>query len=95
MYYGKSQLMVENPINRYLVNTAMVSKMKKNADGSVTIYVQKDSPGKAKEQNWLPSPNETAYMFMRLYWPKPATESVSVLPVGKGTWKPPGVVMAE
>ena len=95
MYYGKSQLMVENPINRYLVNTAMVSDMKKNADGSVTIYVQKDSPGKDKEANWLPAPNETAYMVMRLYWPKPATEAVTVLPVGKGTWKPPGIVVAE
>jgi hypothetical protein len=95
MYYGKSQLMVENPINRYLVNTAMTSGMKENADGSVTIYVQKDSPGEDKESNWLPAPNETAYMVMRLYWPKPATETVSVLPVGKGTWKPPGVVKAK
>ena len=95
MYYGKSQLMVENPINRYLVNTAMVPDMEKNADGSVTIYIQKDSPGKDKEANWLPAPDDTAYMVMRLYWPKPATEAVSVLPVGKGTWKPPGIVVAE
>ena len=95
MYDGKSQLMVENPINRYLVNTAMVPDMQKNADGSLTIYIQKDSPGKDKEANWLPAPDDTAYMVMRLYWPKPATESVSVLPVGKGTWKPPGVVIAE
>jgi hypothetical protein len=95
MYYGKSQLMVENPINRYLVNTAMVPDMKKNADGSLTIYIQKDSPGKANEANWLPAPDDTAYMVMRLYWPKPATEAISVLPVGKGTWKPPGVVVAD
>lgn len=95
MYYGKSQLMVENPINRYLVNTAMTSDMKEKEDGSVTIYVQKDSPGKDKESNWLPAPNETAYMVMRLYWPKPATEKLSVLPVGKGTWKPPGVVKSN
>jgi hypothetical protein len=95
MYYGKSQLMVENPINRYLVNTAMVPDMKKNADGSLTIYIQKDSPGKANEANWLPAPDDTAYMVMRLYWPKPATEAISVLPVGKGTWKPPGIAVAE
>ena len=95
MYYGKSQLMVENPINRYLVNSAMASDMKKNADGSLTIYIQKDSPGKDKESNWLPAPNDTAYLVMRLYWPKPATEPVSILPVGKGTWKPPGVVVAD
>lgn len=95
MYYGKSQLMVENPINRYLVNTAMVPNMKKNPDGSVTIYIRKDSPGKAKEANWLPAPDDTAYMVMRLYWPKPAGEASSVLPVGKGSWKPPGVVLAD
>ena len=95
MYYGKSQLMVENPINRYLVNSAMVSDMKKDADGSVAIHIQKDSPGKDKQANWLPAPNETAYLVMRLYWPKPATEAVSVLPVGKGTWKPPGFVVAK
>lgn len=95
MYYGKSQLMVENPLNRYLVNTAMTSDMKKNSDGSLTIYIQKDSPGKDREANWLPAPNDTAYLVMRLYWPKPATEAVSVLPVGKGTWKPPGIVVAE
>jgi hypothetical protein len=47
------------------------------------------------EANWLPAPNETAYMVMRLYWPKPATEAVSVLPVGKGAWKPPAVVVAD
>jgi hypothetical protein len=27
---------------------------------------------------------------MRLYWPK--TEPPSLLPIGKGTWQPPGVV---
>jgi hypothetical protein len=31
--------------------------MKKNADGSLTLYVQKDSPGADKESNWLPAPN--------------------------------------
>ena len=95
MYYGKSQLMVENPINRYLVNTSMVRDMEKNADGSVTIYIQKDSPGKAREANWLPAPDDTAYLVMRLYWPKPANAPLSVLPVGKGTWQPPGVVLVK
>ena len=95
MYDGKSQLMIKNPINRYLVNTAMASDMAKNADGSVTIYIQKDSPGKAKQANWLPAPNDTAYVVMRLYWPKPASDALSVLPVGKGTWTPPGIVVAK
>jgi len=43
MYDGKKQLLIENPINRYLINTAMLSSMKKNADGSLTLYLQKDS----------------------------------------------------
>jgi len=90
MYDGKSQLLIENPINRYLVNSPMVPDMKKNEDGSLTFYIQKDSPGPDKEANWLPAPNDTIYLVMRLYWPK--TETPSILPAGDGTWKPPGIV---
>lgn len=90
MYDGKSQLLIKNPINRYLINSPMLPSMKKNADGSVTVYIQKDSPGADKETNWLPAPNGTIYLAMRLYWPK--TEAPSVLPPGDGTWKPPGIV---
>ncbi|MFA6209640.1 MAG: DUF1254 domain-containing protein [Candidatus Obscuribacterales bacterium] len=91
MYDGKSQLLIQNPINRYLINSPMLPAMKKNADGSLTIYIQKDSPGKDKESNWLPAPNDTIYLVMRLYWPK--TEAPSILPPGSGAWKPPGVVV--
>ena len=45
MYDGKTQLLIENPINRYLINSPMLPSMKKNADGSLTIYIQKESPG--------------------------------------------------
>ena len=93
MYDGKSQLLIKNPINRYLINSPMEPKMKKNADGSLTLYIQKDSPGKDKESNWLPAPNDLIYLVMRLYWPK--TEAPSVLPAGAGTWKPPGIVKAN
>ncbi|MBP7082036.1 MAG: DUF1254 domain-containing protein [Rhodocyclaceae bacterium] len=93
MYDGKSQLLIENPINRYLINSPMLSGMKKNADGSLTIYIQKDSPGKEKEPNWLPAPNDTVYLAMRLYWPK--IEAPSILPPGEGTWQPPGIVKAK
>jgi hypothetical protein len=92
MYDGKSQLLIENPINRYLINSPMLSGMKKNADGSLTLYIQKDSPGKANEANWLPAPNGTIYLVMRLYWPKETPPSI--LPPGDGTWKPPGVEKA-
>jgi hypothetical protein len=90
MYDGKSQLLIKNPINRYLINSPMLPNMKKNADGSLTLYIQKDSPGADKESNWLPAPNDLIYLVMRLYWPK--TEAPSILPPGEGTWKPPGIV---
>lgn len=89
MYDGKSQLLIENPINRYLINSPMLPDMKKNEDGSLTLYIQKESPGPELESNWLPAPNDTIYLVMRLYWPK--TEAPSVLPAGEGSWNPPGV----
>ena len=70
MYDGKTQLLIKNPINRYLINSPMLPEMKKNADGSLTLYIQKDSPGKDKESNWLPAPDGPIYLVMRLYWPK-------------------------
>jgi hypothetical protein len=89
MYDGTTQFLIENPINRYLINSPMLPQMKKNADGSLTIYIQKDSPGPAKASNWLPAPSGPIYLVMRLYWPKETPPSI--LPVGEGTWKPPGV----
>jgi hypothetical protein len=89
MYDGKTQLLIKNPINRYLINSPMLPKMKKNRDGSLTIYIQKDSPGKAKESNWLPAPDGPIYLAMRLYWPK--IHPPSILPPGEGTWQPPGI----
>lgn len=92
MYDGKSQLLIKNPINRYLINSPMLPNMKKNADGSLTLYIQKDNPGADKASNWLPAPNGPIYLVMRLYWPK--TEAPSILPPGEGAWKPPGVIQA-
>lgn len=90
MYDGKTQLLIENPISRYLINSPMLPNMKTNADGSLTLYIQKKSPGADKESNWLPAPDGPIYLVMRLYWPK--TESPSILPPGEGTWKPPAIV---
>jgi len=83
MYDAKTQLLIENPINRYLINSPMLPSMKTNADGSLTIYIQKDSPGKDKESNWLPAPNGPIYVAMRLYWPQGSAIS--------GEWKPPAL----
>ncbi len=87
MYDGKTQLLIDNPINRYLINSPMLPNMKKNADGSLTIYVQNKNPGADKEANWLPAPDGPIYMVMRLYWPK--KEALN------GTWKPASVVQVQ
>ncbi|QDU97843.1 DUF1254 domain-containing protein [Lignipirellula cremea] len=93
MYDGKTQLLIDNPINRYLINSPMLPELKKNEDGSLTLYIQKDSPGEEKASNWLPAPDGPIYLVMRLYWPKETPPSI--LPPGKGTWKPPGIKQAE
>ncbi|MCA1300573.1 DUF1254 domain-containing protein [Stappia indica] len=89
MYDGRTQLLIDNPIDRYLINAPMLPDLKKNPDGSLTLYIQHDSPGKQREANWLPAPDGPMFVVMRLYWPK--TEPPSVLPLGDGTWSPPGI----
>ena len=84
MYDAHSQLLVENSINRYLINTPMIGQLKKNEDGSVTIYIQYESAGSELESNWLPAPNAPFYMAMRLYIPE--QEALD------GTWVQPPVV---
>jgi len=93
MYDGKTQFLIENPINRYLINSPMLPAMTENPDGSVTLYIQHKTPGKDKEANWLPAPDGPIYLVMRLYWPK--TEAPSILPPGSGTWQPPAIVVAQ
>jgi hypothetical protein len=93
MYDGKTEFLIKNPIDRYLINSPMLPSLKKNKDGSLTIYMQKNSPGKDKESNWLPAPDGPIFVALRLYWPK--TEPPSILPPGEGTWQPPGVVQVE
>ncbi|MFT5674608.1 MAG: hypothetical protein ACI808_000530 [Paraglaciecola sp.] len=70
MYDGKTQLLIDNPIDRYLLNSPMMEQFVLNEDGSLTFYVQKESPGKALEANWLPAPDGPFYAVMRLYGPK-------------------------
>ncbi|MBS7788441.1 DUF1254 domain-containing protein [Roseococcus sp. SDR] len=90
MYHGGNQLLVQNPIDRYLINSPMLQGMRRNPDGGVTLHIQKDDPGEALRANWLPAPDGPIYMVMRLYWPK--TEAPSLLPIGQGAWQPPGIV---
>ena len=54
MYDGKTQLLIKNPIDRYLINSPMLPNLKRNADGSLTIYIQNKSPGPDKEATGCP-----------------------------------------
>jgi len=87
MYDASTQLLVENKINRYLINSNMLSNLKENRDGSITVYIQNSSPGAEYESNWLPAPNGPMSVVMRLYLPK---ESAL-----KGEWKPPVINISE
>lgn len=71
MYDRNSQLLVANPLDRYLINSAMLDGLKRDAQGNITLYIQKDSPGADLDANWLPAPDAGFYTVMRLYLPKP------------------------
>jgi len=87
MYDGKTQLLIDNPLNRYLLNSPMMDDFVMNEDGSLTLYVQKESPGKDLESNWLPAPGGPFYVVMRLYGPK--EEAL------EGKWVAPALVKAS
>lgn len=70
LYELPSSLLSANPIDRYLINSPMLPQLVRDADGGVTLLIQHNSPGKAKEPNWLPAPNGPFFMVLRLYWPK-------------------------
>jgi hypothetical protein len=79
--YNAESFFVENPLDRY--NIAGWMPLQYNDDGSLDIYIQKDSPGKAKESNWLPAAAGAFSVTLRVYWPK---ESMI-----DGSWKAPGI----
>ena len=70
MYGEPDKWLVANPINRYLINSAMLSQFGRDADGGLTFHVQNASPGPDKESNWLPAPAGPFSLIMRLYFPK-------------------------
>lgn len=70
MYSLPARLLVENPIDRYLINSAMLPDLKRDLDGAITIDVQHESPGPDRESNWLPAPDGPFLTGLRMYWPK-------------------------
>jgi hypothetical protein len=75
---------VPNPLNKFTVSPR--NDLKANADGSVTLYFQTESPGKDKENNWLPAPRGEFIPMLRMYWPKETPPSVL-----DGSWVPPRI----
>lgn len=86
--YDASYFFVNNPINRYSISAR--ENLKSNSDGSTDLYIQKDSPGKDKESNWLPAPSGDFVLMMRLYWPSEKNPSII-----NESWKIPAVKKAE
>jgi hypothetical protein len=83
--YNPEYNLVDNPINRYSLGDR--SGMKENADGSLDIYLQKDSPGADKEANWLPAPAGNFFLIMRTYLP--SKDLVDQ------TWQPPAIKVVK
>ena len=79
---------VPNPLNKFTVS--MRDNPKFNADGSLTLYFQNESPGTDKEANWLPAPKGDFIPMLRMYWPKDSGPSIL-----NGSWKPPAVQKAS
>ncbi len=84
MYKLPESLLVDNPINRYVINSPMLPNLTMNPDGSLTLYIQNSPPASDKQPNWLPAPPGPFTMFMRLYWPQDEATN--------GTWQAPKLV---
>lgn len=87
MYNGE-YFFVDNPLNKYTVSPR--NDLKFNSDGSLDLLIQRESPGKDKEANWLPAPEGKFVLMMRLYWPREKSPSII-----DGTWTPPAVKKSD
>lgn len=87
MYDKASQILIANPIDRYLINSAMLPELRREPDGGIVIHLQAESPDGVEKANWLPTPAAGFYAVMRLYLPKP--EAID------GRWRPPAIEVAD
>jgi hypothetical protein len=83
--YDADGFQVGNSLNRFAVASWM--PFKANADGSLDIYFQSESPGQDRETNWLPAPKAPFNLTMRLYGPR--SEALT------GKWSPPPVTKSQ
>ncbi|WP_445170361.1 DUF1254 domain-containing protein [Mycolicibacterium sp. Dal123E01] len=82
--YNDKHLFATNPLNRYSLGTKS-KDLKRNSDGSLTLYAGAKSPGPENDSNWLPAPGGPFSLFIRAYWGK--------APIIDGSWKPPAIEM--
>jgi hypothetical protein len=82
--YDADYFFVDNPLNRYSISARQ--PLKANADGSIDLLIQNESPGPDKESNWLPAPKGKFILMMRLYWPNESNPSII-----DGSWVIPPV----
>jgi hypothetical protein len=82
--YNDKYFFVNNPLNRYSISARQ--PLKYNADGSLTLYIQNESPGADRQGNWLPAPPDKFILMMRLYWPHETPPSII-----DGSWVVPAV----
>ena len=83
--YDKEGFQVPNSLDRFNLSSWM--PLQYNADGSLDLYFQNESPGADKEANWLPAPKGPFNLLLRLYAPQPAALT--------GRWNPPAVSQVE
>lgn len=69
LYSSANNYNVENSMKRYSLGSD--NNLKLNADGSLTVFIQSESPGKDNEANWLPSGSgsQPVYLILRSYAP--------------------------
>lgn len=81
MYTHPPGFLTESSINRYAIGS-LTPGLQRNSDGSVDIYIQRESPGAGRESNWLPTTpeGELFRIILRMYNPGPH--------ILNGTWKP-------
>ena len=82
--YDTRYFFVANQLNKYIVS--LHDALKYNADGSLDVYVQNQSPGAEWEPNWLPAPSDRFILMLRMYSPKERDPSIL-----NGSWKVPAV----
>ena len=86
--YDGAYFFVPNALNKYTVSPR--DALTYNADGSLDLYFQNESPGKDKEANWLPAPKGKFILMMRNYWPKETDPTIH-----NGSWKPPAAKIVK